>query len=306
MSLRDNRIAKVGVGHLCKLFGKSRQAFYQKEQYLAEQTSEGMLVLDLVAAIRREIPGLGTHKLYRLLEPSLRSSAIKMGRDKLHNLLAAHNQLVRRKRLVPKTTNSNHWMKKYPNLIKDLEIIRTESVWVCDLTYICVGHDFNYLSLITDAHSRMIIGYCLHPFLTTDGCLKALNMAIGTRTKAGETLIHHSDRGSQYCSFQYVSKLRESKIAISMTDNGDPYENAMAERVNGILKADFRLDRVFKSHAEALLATEAAVRNYNNLRPHMSCNYLTPVAAHELDEPMRRHWKKKGKSGKGASVAGGD
>jgi len=305
MRLRDNRIARVGVGHLCKLFGKSSQAFYQKEHYLAEQASEGMLVLDLVAAIRREIPGLGTHKLYRLLEPSLRSSSIKMGRDKLHKLLAAHNQLVRRKKLAPRTTNSNHWMKKYPNLVKDMEIIRTESVWVCDLTYICVGSDFNYLSLITDAHSRMIVGYCLHPFLTTDGCLKALDMAISTRTKGGEKLIHHSDRGSQYCSFQYVSKLRESGIAISMTDNGDSYENAMAERVNGILKADFRLDRVFRSHAEALLATDAAVRNYNKLRPHMSCDYLTPATAHELDGPMRRHWKKKNSKGKEALVSGG-
>jgi putative transposase len=286
--------------------GKSRQAFYQKEQHLAEQASEGMLVLDLVAAIRREIPGLGTHKLYRLLEPGLRSSGIKMGRDKLHKLLAAHNQLIRRKRLAPKTTNSNHWLKKYPNLIKGFEIIRTESVWVCDLTYICVAHDFNYLSLITDAHSRMIVGYCLHPFLTTDGCLKALDMAIASRTKTGESLVHHSDRGTQYCSFQYVSRLKESKIAISMTENGDPYENAIAERVNGILKADFKLDRVFRSHAEALIATHAAVRAYNTMRPHMSCDYLTPSAAHQLDGPMRRHWKKKTIKGKEALLAGGD
>ena len=304
--MRDNRIAPLGVGRLCRLFGKSRQAFYQREQYLAEQASEGMLVLDLVAAIRREIPGLGTHKLYRLLESSLRSSGIKMGRDKLHKLLAAHNQLIRRKRLAPKTTNSNHWLKKYPNLTKDLEIMRTESVWVCDLTYICVGHDFNYLSLITDAHSRMIVGYCLHPFLTTDGCMKALEMAIGSRTKMGEALVHHSDRGTQYCSFQYVSRLKAAGIAISMTENGDPYENAIAERVNGILKADFKLDRVFRSHAEALIATNAAIRAYNTLRPHMSCDYLTPSAAHQLDGPMRRHWKKKKISGKEAVEAGGD
>lgn len=139
----------------------------------------------------------------------------------------------------------------------------------------------------------MIVGYCLHPFLTTDGCLRALEMAIGSRIKNDEQLIHHSDRGSQYCSFQYVSRLRESKIAISMTDNGDPYENAMAERVNGILKGDFRLNRVFKTHAEALLATEAAIRNYNNLRPHMSCDYLTPAVAHSLDTPLRKHWRSK-------------
>jgi putative transposase len=254
-----------------------------------------MLVLDLVAAFRREIPGLGTNKLYRLIRPSLHLSEIKMGRDKLHSLLQAHNLIIRASRRVPKTTNSNHWMKKYPNLIKDLQIMTTEQVWVCDLTYICVGNDFNYLSLITDAHSRMIVGYCLHPFLNTEGCITALEMAIASRTKQGAAnpLIHHSDRGSQYCSFQYVSKLRESAVRISMTDNEDPYENAMAERVNGILKVDFKLNRLFKSHAEALLATKSAIANYNLLRPHMSCDYLTPQTAHLLDQPMRMHWKKK-------------
>jgi transposase InsO family protein len=186
-------------------------------------------------------------------------------------------------------------MYKYPNLIKDLVISSTETVWVCDMTYICVGQNFSYLSLITDAHSRLIVGYCLHQFLNTEGCVKALEMAIANRTKLNKDhkLIHHSDRGSQYCSFQYVKKLRDAGIIISMTDNGDPYENAMAERLNGILKADFKLNRWFKSHAEALLATDAAVRNYNTLRPHMSCNYLTPQAAHQLDQPLRKHWKKK-------------
>ena len=252
-----------------------------------------MLILDLVTALRREIPGLGTHKLHHLLGSSFRASDIKMGRDKLHKLLASHNQLVKRKRMVPRTTHSDHRLKKYPNLFKDIEITRTESAWVCDLTYICVGHDFNYLSLITDAHSRKIVGYCLHPFLSAEGCLKALDMAIEHRTKKDEPLVHHSDRGTQYCSFQYVNKLRHAGIMISMTDNGDPYENAMAERVNGILKADFRLNRVFKSHAEALLAVNLAIDNYNKVRPHMSCGYLTPDEAHELDRPMQKHWKKK-------------
>lgn len=175
-----------------------------------------------------------------------------------------------------------------------LDISHTEQVWVCYLTYICVGYDFNYLSLITDAQSRMIVGYCLNPLLDTQGCLRALEMAISTRTKCMSQikLIHHSDRGSQYCSFQYVSKLKEEGIAISMTENGDPYENAMAERVNGILKADFKLNRIFKSHAEALITTHAAIRNYNNLRPHMSCDYLTPQVAHLLDQPLRKHWWK--------------
>lgn len=183
MSLRNNSITKAGVGRICRLFGKSRQAYYQKERHLNEERSQALIALDLVAAIRREIPGLGTHKLYRLLHRGFRSSNIKMGRDKLHRLLQDHNLLVRRKRLVPKTTNSNHWMKKYPNLIKAVEIVETERVWVCDLTYICVGSDFNYLSLVTDAHSKMIVGYCLHQFLTTEGSLHALEMALATRNK---------------------------------------------------------------------------------------------------------------------------
>lgn len=252
-----------------------------------------MLILDLVAAIRREIPGLGTRKLYLLLRHNLLESGIKMGRDKLHKLLQNHNLLVKRKKYLPHTTNSKHWMKKYPNLLKETEVKETESAWVSDLTYICVGQDFNYLSLITDAHSRMIVGYCLNPFLTTDGCLRALDMALAQRTKPGSKLIHHSDRGTQYCSFDYVRKLNESRIGISMTENGDPYENAMAERVNGILKIDFQLNRVFKSHAEALLATQSAIHNYNKLRPHMSCDYLTPQLAHLLDKPLRKHWKGK-------------
>lgn len=147
-----------------------------------------------------------------------------MGRDKLHALLQARGMLVTRKRTVPKTTNSCYFMKKYPNLIREMTIDSTESVWVSDLTYICVGYDFNFLSLITDAHSKMIMGYCLHSFLTTEGCLHALDMVLSARNKGHQELIHHSDRGSQYCSFPYISKLRESKIKISMTQNGDPYE----------------------------------------------------------------------------------
>ena len=141
-----------------------------------------MLVLDFVAAIRRDIPGLGSHKVYRIIKPSLRNNGITVGRDKLHGLLRDNNLLVRRSRKKPKTTNSKHWMKKYPNLIKEKLIERVEQVWVCDLTYICVGYDFNYLSLITDVYSKKIVGYHLHPYLTTEGCLQALTMSLKNRS----------------------------------------------------------------------------------------------------------------------------
>ena len=258
---------------------------------MKEEVVKASLVLDLVGSLRSDIPGIGTKKIYFLLHQGFRKSGIKMGRDKLHNLLKSENLLIRSKRKMPKTTNSNHWMKKYPNLIKDLKVSSTEELWVCDLTYLCVGKDFSYLSLITDAHSRMIVGYCLHQFLTTEGCLIALDMALSKRKKNQGSLIHHSDRGSQYCSLAYIQKLRSANIKVSMTDNGDPYENAMAERVNGILKADFKLNRVFKTQEEAQIAVQVSIDNYNNLRPHMSCDYMTPCHAHQLDEPLIERWK---------------
>lgn len=177
-------------------------------------------------------------------------------------------------------------------LIKGLTIEGTEQVWVSDITYICVGCDFYYLSLITDAYSRKIVGYHLHPFLNTEGCLKALDMALSQRTKSSK-LIHHSDRGTQYCSFDYVMTLKRNDIEISMTENGDPYENAIAERINGILKTEFKLNRVFGTYMEALLAVKTSVYNYNTLRPHMSCNLLTPQEAHFINTPLIKRWKSK-------------
>lgn len=275
------------------MFGKIGQAYYKKKNCLQEKQQESALVLEFVAAIRREIPGLGTHKVYRIIKQSLRSNAITMGRDQLHLLLRENNLLVKRKRKTPKTTNSRHWMKKYPNLIKEIPVHKIEQVWVCDLTYLCVGYDFNYLSLIMGAYSKKIVGYHLHPYLTTEGCLQALLMALKNRLSQSEALIHHSDRGCQYCSLEYVLMLKDANIAISMTEQGDPYENAIAERVNGILKSEFHLNKIFRSQVEALVAVQNSVTSYNSLRPHMSCNYLTPQQAHQTAEPLIKKWKNK-------------
>jgi transposase InsO family protein len=148
------------------------------------------------------------------------------------------------------------------------------------------------LSLITDSYSKKIVGYCLHQFLSTEGCLKALEMALTNRSKKESSmLIHHSDRGVQYCSFEYVKKLKAASITISMTDSGEAYENQIAERVNGILKHEFKLNQVFKNHMEALLAVERGITNYNTLRPHMSCSNLTPSLAHQVAEPLIKKWK---------------
>lgn len=281
----------MNVGRLCKLFGKSRQAFYARQQFYNEQYHIHQIVLELVIQIRRDLPGLGTKKLYRLLHEPFKTHGIKIGRDKLHELLTKQGMLIRRRKGAPRTTNSRHWMKKYPNLIRELVIAHSEQLWVADITYICVGYDFNYLSLITDAYSKKIIGYHLHPNLSAEGSLMALNMALKTRIRFPANLIHHSDRGTQYCSFEYVLQLRDSEIAISMTEDGEGYENQIAERINGILKTEFNLHRIFSSHDEAKLVVAKSIEAYNTKRPHMSIDFLTPDEAHVFDGELQKRWK---------------
>jgi transposase InsO family protein len=292
--IKEKRITRMGIEPLCRMFGKSRQAYYQKEMHLSEAGQMEEIVLELVAQVRRELPGLGLHKLYRCLYQPLRTNNIAMGRDKLNTLLRNHGLLITRKKKGARTTNSNHMFRRYPDLAKHLEVTRPEQLWVSDITYICISYDFNYLSLITDAYSKKIMGYCLHPYLTNEGTISALNMAI--RNRSGDlALTHHSDRGVQYCSFDYVMLLNKEKISISMTQNGEAYENPIAERVNGILKTEFHLSRIFKSRSEALMAVKLAIEAYNNIRPHMSCGYLTPSTAHQSNEPLVKHWKNRRK-----------
>ena len=289
MLIKEKHITGMGVGPLCKLFGKSRQAFYQKEWYLSDVEQRELIVLELVAQVRRELPGLGLHKLYKCIYQPLRTNHINIGRDKLNTLLRNHGLLITRKLRGPRTTQSNHMFWKYPDLAKGLEINRPEQLWVADITYICISYDFNYLSLITDAYSKKIMGYCLHPYLTNEGTINALNMAISNRI-TDFPLMHHSDRGVQYCSYDYIKLLNREKIAVSMTQHGEAYENPIAERVNGILKTEFKLSRIFKSRSEALSAVKIAIEAYNNIRPHMSCSNLTPVVAHQTNELLVKYW----------------
>jgi putative transposase len=284
---------KVGIGQLCMLFGKTRHAFYEKSWHEEDRLEAACVVLEMVAEIRREIPGIGTPKLYHMINKPIKRQGIKMGRDALHQLLLDYGLTVKRKRRYAITTNSMHWMKKYPNLIKELVITESERVWVSDITYIVIGDDFNYLSLITDAYSKQIMGYCLHPTLGAEGSLNALKMALGKRTKVGSELTHHSDRGIQYCSGDYVKLLKDANMGISMTEKGDPYENAIAERVNGILKYEFELNQMFNLRQDATDAVSRSIKAYNSLRPHMSCNYLTPIEAHKMSGLLEKKWKPK-------------
>jgi putative transposase len=285
--------AKIGMGRLCMLFGKTRHAFYDKSWYKETRSNGEHIALEMVAEIRREIPGIGTPKLYRMIKKPLITHGVKMGRDTFHQLLLEHGLTIKRKRKYAITTDSRHWMKKYPNLIKELEPLQSEEIWVADITYIVVGDDFNYLSLITDVYSKKIMGYCLHPTLEADGTLTALRMALGKRTKQSMRLIHHSDRGTQYCCYDYVDLLQLSGIEISMTENGDPYENPVAERANGILKQDFNMGRTFRDKEDALQVVERGIKAYNQLRPHMSCDFLTPDEAHNMTGTLKKRWQPK-------------
>lgn len=190
------------------------------------------------------------------------------------------------------TPNTARLRWKYANLVKDLQVHRPEQLWVSDITYIRMNNRWGYLSLITDAYSHRIMGHCFHKELTAQGCIQALAMALDQRIYRDE-LIHHSDRGSQYCSKGYIQPLMENKIAISMTENGDPYENALAERVNGILKEEFNLHHSGMGFEDTGRRIAESIKAYNQLRPHASCDYLTPEQAHLRAGTLVKRWKNK-------------
>ncbi len=245
------------------------------------------------------MPRIGTRKLYHMLTDTLQKHKIKIGRDKLFDLLEEYAMLVRRrKRRKVSTTDSNHPFRKYPNLIREFQALGPNQLWVSDITYIRISDGFGYLSLITDAYSRKIVGYCLYPTLQKEGPVAALKMALSTLPAFGtDSLIHHSDRGLQYCCEAYVNVLTGKKVRISMTEKGDPYENALAERMNKTLKEEFLLGDGFDSFEFASTTVSNAVNTYNTMRPHDSCDRLTPDAAHQMQGPLPMRWKKKKKKG---------
>ncbi len=277
---------------LCELFGFTRQAWYDNKKRQSGHQMEEVFILKQVKELRKEHKRMGAEKLHLLLGPALQQHNIKYGRDKFYILLREHGLLVRRRKRGPKTTNSNHLFRKYPNLIRDIEFLNPGRLWVSDITYIRTEKGFVYLSLVTDAYSKKIVGWCLWPDLTSEGALNALKMAVsGEGVK--QNLIHHSDRGIQYCCTDYVNYLKGSNINISMTENGDPYENAIAERVNGILKDEYELNKTFPDYHAALEAAKVAVYKYNNKRPHRSIDFMFPVDAHRESGPLKKHWKKR-------------
>jgi putative transposase len=274
---------------LCRLLGYTRQAYYKQRRRVEERAVGAELILQEVIRIRRTLKYAGVRKLHHLTEGFTREHGIEMGRDALYELLREHSMLLRRRRRRgPRTTYSAFWMKRYPNLAREFTASAGNQLWVSDITYIRVKEGFAYLSLVTDAYSRKIVGYHLNGDLSAKGPAAALRMALRNNPDR-EGLIHHSDRGLQYYSSQYM-KLIGKHIRISMTQKSDPLENAIAERVNGILKQEL-LAKSFASFTEATRQVAQAVSIYNHLRPHLSIDMLTPAEAHAKTGPLTRRWK---------------
>ncbi len=283
----------ISLARLCRLLGITRQAFYKHFWEVSDVTVEHQLVLSQVREIRLIHPAVGVRKLHHLLQPFLLEHQVKMGRDAIFDLLAANKLLVRKRRRRISTTQSHHWLKKYPNLIKDWRPSKPNQLWVADITYVPLTNGFLYLSLITDAYSHKIMGYAVADNLEAVHTTKALQMALNNMEKLPEHLIHHSDRGIQYCSFDYVDMLKESNIQISMTENGDPLENAIAERVNGILKEEYLRHYPLTDLHQLTELMADVIDRYNRLRPHQSINLTTPNVVHEKQLLINRSWSKK-------------
>jgi len=266
---------QASVEQTCQCFDLHRDAYYKYKIRKHKKETVAKQVLEFVKEERIEQPRVGTRKLYEALESCFEANGLKVGRDKLFDILREHDMLVKRKKASCKTTDSYHRFHKYKNLVKDMTVNAPNQVWVSDITYIRTINGFCYLALITDMFSRKIVGYDISDSLELAGCLRALKKALGhARPAAG--LVHHSDRGIQYCSNQYVDELKKRKIKISMTEENHCYENALAERVNGILKDEFYLDQCFFSTHHASKATKNAINIYNSKRLHLSLGYKTP------------------------------
>ena len=284
------------MGKICALFGKTRQGWYDAINRKDEEQVCETIIYHEIKRIRSKQPNSGLLKLYEQLKPFFEKWGITMGRDKLADFMRENGLFIRKKKYKISTTNSYHRFHKYPNKTLGLVLTKRNELWVTDITYVRLKDDFAYLTLITDAYSRKIVGWCLFKSLSTQGCLNALNQALATLTRLETAgLIHHSDRGIQYCSNVYTSRLIDFKygeIQISMTENGDPYENALAERMNRTIKEEMLNNRVFNTLEQANEAIGSAIKEYNEVRPHQSIDFLTPEKAHKMTGDIPKRWKK--------------
>lgn len=278
--------ARCSLGSFCALIGVSRQAYYQGRSRQSKREGEDAQALEAVRELRVELPRLGTRKLYHERKEYFRT--LHLGRDRLFALLRREGMLVERRRRYVRTTDSRHGFALAPNLLQDADTgaprrpTRPNEVFVSDITYIETMEGFRYAALLTDAYSRKIVGYDLSTSLSVEGSLRALNQALSQTTKAErKSLIHHSDRGVQYCCRAYRERLQQAGVRVSMSATGNPYENALAERVNGILKMELGLDALFVTGEQARRAMKQAIRLYNECRPHLALRMRKPSQVHE-------------------------
>lgn len=288
-----NNFSHIGLAKLCGWFGITRQAYYFDNWKEMDRGIEEEIILKEVLHIRKNHPRMGARKLYEILTPVMMQHQVKIGRDKFFGLLANHHLLIRRRRRNVRTTFSNHWLRKYPNLTLNFIPTAPNQLWVSDITYWKVNGYTVYITFITDAYSHRIVGYHLAKTLEAIETAKALRMALQTIKKPASYLIHHSDRGLQYCSGEYVGLLNEYEIKISMTESGDPLENPVAERVNGIIKEEYLEPKGVKSVQDAVAYLHKAIGLYNSERPHMSISNYTPDKVHYAQQPLqvKRLWK---------------
>ena len=275
---------------MCGLFGRSRQAYYQRKNYNYKEVFKSEILRQVVEKERKLMPRLGGRKLLIKVKEIL-PNELQIGRDSFFRFLGDNNLLVRRKRYRAITTNSNHWYRKYPNLIKGFTPVRAHQLWVSDITYIVTEEGFVYLNLITDVFSRKIIGCSVGETLEAKYTVQALKMALKQLPKGLENVYHHSDRGIQYFCVEYIKILKKNRFRISMTESSDPRDNAIAERVNGILKGEWLDLYNFKSIKEAIKRIKVIIKIYNTRRPHMSISMLTPEEAHKQQGELNKLWK---------------
>ena len=271
------------------MFGVNRQVYYRRLQTVKRRKSRAVKVIELVESIRIQMPKIGTRKLYFMLEEDLKQ--LQVGRDMLFRILKANHMLIHPSRRYHVTTNSHHRFKKHKNLIENVVPEKPEQIWVSDITYVGNRQNPMYLALVTDAYSKQIMGHDLSNSLDVSGTLRALKMAVKKRKYKNNIITHHSDRGLQYCSNEYQDLLKRSKINCSMTESYDPYANAVAERVNGILKGEFigyKKQWSLQTMGELI---KNSIEIYNEQRPHFSCYYRTPKQMHQQNEVKIKTYK---------------
>ena len=258
----------------------TRQNYYARRTRRQRRQVDAQLVCKLVQQERSLQPRLGTRKLRVLLQTRLQEAGVRLGRDRFFEILGEHGLLLAPRRSEhPRTTNSYHNLPVFKNLIKERTVSRPNEVWVGDLTYLRSEEGFMFLSLLTDKMSRHIVGYHCGDSLESIGCQQALEMAL-KQLRPGEQPIHHSDRGVQYCCHEYVNRIATAGLAMSMTETDHCAENALAERMNGILKSEYGLDQRFKTKVQVREAVDQAIHLYGTRRPHSSLDNRFPAQVH--------------------------